>query len=296
MKEFLKTYTAISNKFIDEYYKFYELCENNVYGINAEQVIKYLNFINPRKFFERLKTTYKINHDFIIKRKIQKSQKGVRDVEYFLTFECFEKICMLSRTTKGDSFRDYFITLRKFIDYYKNHFANKINSLVKTKKFVYIILVNKDKNIQKFGRTKNMRTRLYNYAIGKDKHPDIKFIMIVDNPKKVENCVRVFAEKFKFKNKQELYKIDHDLLKQLAFSCADMTRTLHEKITKHENKYDTYVVYDEFEENEFLDINNNVVGYEKIPKKSSRKSSRKTSRKSSRKTPKKSSRKTSKKN
>lgn len=29
LKDFLKTYTAISNKFIDEYYKFYELCENN---------------------------------------------------------------------------------------------------------------------------------------------------------------------------------------------------------------------------------------------------------------------------
>jgi len=35
LKDFLKTYTAISNKFIDEYYHFYELCKNNMYGINA---------------------------------------------------------------------------------------------------------------------------------------------------------------------------------------------------------------------------------------------------------------------
>lgn len=27
LKDFLKTYTAISNKFIDEYYYFYELCD-----------------------------------------------------------------------------------------------------------------------------------------------------------------------------------------------------------------------------------------------------------------------------
>ena len=44
LKEFLKTYTAISNDFIDEYYKFYELCENTTFGINIELVIKYLDY------------------------------------------------------------------------------------------------------------------------------------------------------------------------------------------------------------------------------------------------------------
>ena len=31
MKEFLKTYTGISIKFINEYYKFYEMCELNTF-------------------------------------------------------------------------------------------------------------------------------------------------------------------------------------------------------------------------------------------------------------------------
>ena len=39
LKDFLKTYTAISNDFIDKYYVFYELCENDRYGINAELVM-----------------------------------------------------------------------------------------------------------------------------------------------------------------------------------------------------------------------------------------------------------------
>lgn len=30
--EFLKTYTAIDEKFIEEYYEFYRLCENDIYG------------------------------------------------------------------------------------------------------------------------------------------------------------------------------------------------------------------------------------------------------------------------
>ena len=31
LKDFLKLYTAIPIKFIDEYYEFYELCEKNEY-------------------------------------------------------------------------------------------------------------------------------------------------------------------------------------------------------------------------------------------------------------------------
>ena len=52
LKTFLKTYTAISNKFIDEYYKFYELCENKTFGINAELLIKYLEYNDSKKFYE----------------------------------------------------------------------------------------------------------------------------------------------------------------------------------------------------------------------------------------------------
>jgi phage anti-repressor protein len=299
LKDFLKTYTVVSNKFIDEYYYFYELCEIDKFGINVELVIKYLEYSDIKKFYERLRKNYKINYDFIIKRKIQKSQKGIRDVEYFLSLDCFEKICLTSRTPKGESVRDYFILLRKFINYYKSHFADGINKLAKSKKYVYIILVNKNKNIQKFGRTINMRKRLYNYATGKDKHPDIKFIMIVDNPIRVELCVKSLIDKYQFKNKQELYKIDYDVLKSAIFDCADLIKSLDEKVENSE-KYDTYVVYDEFEENEYLDLDNNIIGYEKKPlnklsKKSSKKPSKKPSKKSSKKSSKKLSKKSSKK-
>ena len=48
LKDFLKMYTGISNKFIDEYYKFYELCEKNIFGIDSIKVIKYLNIIEKK--------------------------------------------------------------------------------------------------------------------------------------------------------------------------------------------------------------------------------------------------------
>ena len=52
---------------------------------------------------------------------------------------------MNSRTEKGNTVRDYFLQLRKHINYYRNKFAEKINSLVEKGKGVYIMLLNKNK-------------------------------------------------------------------------------------------------------------------------------------------------------
>ena len=41
--------------------------------------------------------------------------------------------------------------------------------------------VNKSKDIFKIGRTGNIRKRLQAYATGKEKHPDIEFILIVED-------------------------------------------------------------------------------------------------------------------
>jgi hypothetical protein len=55
LKDFLKKYTAISHKFIDEYYRFYELCEMNTFGIKLEDVLDYLEICKRDKFYERFK-------------------------------------------------------------------------------------------------------------------------------------------------------------------------------------------------------------------------------------------------
>ena len=151
LKDFLKKYTAISNKFINNYYKFYEVCENNIYGISVNDVVKYSNLNNRKKFIERLKEKYVVNEDFIIKRIKQKSQKGIQEAFYYISFDCFEKICMSSKSKKANEVRDYFITLRKFIEYYKQHISDMIIDEATEGKAVYILLVNKDKNIFKPG-------------------------------------------------------------------------------------------------------------------------------------------------
>ena len=58
---------------------------------------------------------------------------------------------MASRSERGNQVRDYFILLRKFINYYRQHIANKIIDMTKNNKYIYILLVNKGKDLFKLG-------------------------------------------------------------------------------------------------------------------------------------------------
>jgi len=262
LKDFLKKYTAISNKFIDEYYLFYEKTEDNKFGIKIQDVMKYLNIKNQDKFEERLRKIYILQKDYKIIRYLHKLEKGKKDVQYMLSFEGFEKVCMASNTEKGKAFRDYFIMLRKFIDYYKDHFANKINELAKDNKYIYILMVNKNKDLLKLGRADNIRNRLKSYATGKETHPDVKFIMIVDDAKKVEQCTKVFIKQFQYKPNTELYKMNIDDLKKTIFGCAEMDEIMIKSMNDNK-KYDTYIVYDDSKSIEYINLNGDVIGYEK---------------------------------
>lgn len=262
LKDFLKKYTAISNKFIDEYYKFYEICEDEQYGISVEKIVTYLELDNKKKFIERLREKYTVNKDFIIKRINQKLKKGIQDVFYYVSFDCFEKICMTSKSKKGNSVRDYFVTLRKFIEYYRQNISDMIIDKAIEGKAVYIILVNKGKSIFKIGQTsKSIRERLYAYSTGRDKHPDIKFIMLADDPKQVELCSKAILEKTKVRGKQEIYKIDLEKMKKVIMNCVG----LNEIIEKSDNrkKYNLHVVFDDTKTIEYLDLDNNVIISEK---------------------------------
>lgn len=131
-------------------------------------------------------------------------------------------------------------------------------------KCIYIILVNKNKNIFKYGRTNDLRKRLKTYATGKDSHPDIKFIMLVDDPKYIENCAKVFLEKYSYKKGQEIYKIDIDFIKTATMSCVEMFKHL-DVINKNKDS-DAYIIFEDYESLEYLDNDGKVIGYEKNTK------------------------------
>ena len=264
--DFLKKYTAISHSFIDEYYKFYEACEYHTFGIKLEDLLDYLSINDRNKFYDRFRKKFNIQTDYKIIRLKQKDMKGVKTAIYYITLDTFEKICMLSKSKKASSVRDYFIILRKFINYYKDHISEMIIKKANQNpaKCIYIILVNKNKQIFKYGRTNDLRKRLKTYATGKDTHPDIKFIMLVDNPKYIENCAKIFLEKYSYKKGQEIYKIDFDFIKTVTVNCVEMFKHM-DFITKNKDS-EAYIIFDDYETLEYLDDKEKIIEYEKNTK------------------------------
>jgi phage anti-repressor protein len=244
MKEFLKKYTGVSVKFINEYYKFYELCELTKYGIDVELVIDYLGIKNRKRFYENIRKRYIEGVNYIKKDLQEKKIADKKNTIYYLDLNTFEKICMMSHAEKANAVRDYFIKLREFINYYKSNFSNMIinKALEYPDGGIYLILTNKKKNIFKLGKTEDFRKRLKSYATGRDTHPDIKFIMLVENREDVENCVKKLAQKYQVKKNQEIYKVDIDVIKKHIFDCASVyTNDLELYNNKNVN---SYVIFD----------------------------------------------------
>lgn len=254
LKDFLKKYTAVSYKFIDEYYEFYDMCKKSVYGINLESVINYLGIRKIEKFYNRFRSRYIENIDYIVETKNNEwKTKGEKIKNYMINLDTFERICMASKSEKANEVRDYFIILRKFIDYYKNNISTMILNLANGQpgKCVYIILVNKDKNIFKFGKADDIRKRLKTYATGTDKHPDIKFIMIVDDPHLIEKCTRDILKKYNtniVKDRQEIYKINIDIIKSAVFDCVGIYKKYSTMFD--DEAHDAYIVFDDVQDNQ----------------------------------------------
>jgi phage anti-repressor protein len=248
LKDFLKKYTAVSNKFVDEYYSFYEMCEKEKYGILLEDIVEYLEVKNNDRFYENFRKKYIENIDYIKKNILnEKMVEGKKYTFYYTSLDTFEKICMMSKAKKANEVRDYFIILRKFIQYYKDHISNMIieNILKYPNGYVYIILVNKGKNIFKFGKTKNIKNRLKNYATGLDTHPDIKFIILVKDKNTVENCVKSLIKDHQYKPNKEIYKVNIDIIKGAIFDCAELN-IKYDEMYKNEN-IDSYIIFDDSE-------------------------------------------------
>lgn len=267
-------------------------------GINVDLVIDYLEIKKREDFYERLRENYNNPHDFKIIRAEKKSgKKGVKYTEYYINLDTFERICMLSKSKKANKVRDYFIILRKFITYYKNNIDKMILDKIKNnKKCVYVLLVDKKTDLYKIGQTSEFKKRLMQYATGHSKHPDIKFIMLIDDPLQVENCVKIFIKSTQYKKNKEIYKIPISTLKEIIVGCGEMSQDINLKLlNEHDKTKDGYIIYDEIPFAEFVNNDNEIIGFEKnmrkrLPKnlkKSSKKLSKKISKKSSKKSTKK---------
>ena len=114
-KNFLIKYTNINTQFIndfsnivsEDYFKKY-----NDFLIDSEILRKWLQITTHKEFKQTIKNSYKINIDYIIKKKDKNIGSGGHNKDIIiLTPEATKKICLLTKSKVGDDVRQYFIDI-----------------------------------------------------------------------------------------------------------------------------------------------------------------------------------------
>ena len=87
--DFLKTYSKISNQFIDDFFSLYDLNNKNNFIIDLTKVAKWLDS-KKGKIKETLLNSYKLNIDYIVNKTTSNGKKGAPKQEILLTVKCFK--------------------------------------------------------------------------------------------------------------------------------------------------------------------------------------------------------------
>jgi phage anti-repressor protein len=247
LKEFLKKYSTLSNDFINDFYAIYDFNEhdNNDFIINIDIVAKWLGS-KKGKIKETLVNTYNVNIDYKISKekpnhKISKSNKEI----ILMTPDCFKRLCLLSKTKKGEEVRTYFIELEKLINNYKNYIIEGLKSTVKIlennqkpipsniKGVIYILKSPKDiDGIYRFGKTQDFKNRLANYNSSNSDKMEVLFIFETKNLTQIESCVISQIKQFRYKKRKDFFQIDINIIKELINSCDQLTLKFKKKIYK----------------------------------------------------------------
>lgn len=231
--ELLKDKTDIDNEFITKFCIYFEIGDNKDFKINYKDVAEFLK-IYPNSLLNRLNNhhsnikSYKENIDYI------KIKNKNNNVEYMLNYPCFEKICMESQTERGAEVRSYFSELRIFLTKYQEKIYEIFNNStivkdVSKNKCIYIIALDENNDIYKIGRTENLANRIKNYQVGKIDNVDIKYLAIVEDPLLIENCIKLFLNKYQYKEKTEIYKMSLTEITYIIEKCYAMFKKYFNK-------------------------------------------------------------------
>jgi len=236
LQEYLKKYSTINNKFIDDFFNLYNVnTTNDDFVINLNNVIKWLD-THKRNIKKTLNESYQLDIDYRIKTLLPKG-KGRPEEEIMLTPTCFKRLSMMSRTAKAEEVRNYFIAIEEHLDKYKGYIISALNKKVEKYEkelkptpeiaktnVIYVLKTNqKIEDLYKLGISKEFRSRL---ATHQSSHPDkldIMYVYETEMIEKVENCLKGLLKDKGYRKRKEFYEIDINILKQLIKTCDCMS-------------------------------------------------------------------------
>lgn len=258
-RQFVKKISNIPNEFIDDFFTFYgESTLQTDLVIDIDKVAKWLQC--PKyQLLRTLRYSYKQNIDYISEKSVNTLKKDARNNNYkkvFITPDCFKRICMMTRSPKGDTIRSYFIDIENNFIKYRKELINGMKSSLKTLEqsklpkfesgegYIYIIrALDYDKGVYKIGRTTELKKRLSSYHVGKVNDINVEYIYKTENTKEVEGCIKALLGKYQFRKNKEVYKLPLSKLKEFVDGCSALgNKLIHHKKSKNQEGESYYAI------------------------------------------------------
>jgi len=245
--EFLKTYTKINNKFIDDFFSLYDTKDKYNFSININAISKWFE-MRKDHIKKTLKESYIKNIDYKIIKGELNGLKGKPNETILLTPKCFKLMAMQSRTKKAVQVREYYYELEQVIDQYKEYIIKGLEDKIKklennqkpkinpSKGVIYILETADGIGHYKVGKTKNLKQRLTQY--NGDKKDDIipLYVYETDDIDIIEQCIKTYAKKYQYRKYKEIYKADINMLKDLINDCSEFNQKTNLKFKFKSNK------------------------------------------------------------
>lgn len=236
LQDYLKKFSSISNKFIDDFFGLFdENTNDDDFVIDIDAISKWLNIVRGN-IKKTLLETYRKNIDYKIS--INKSTTAGRPSEkILLTPDCFKRICMLTKSSKGEEVRSYYIQLEKHLDKYKDNIINDLRSRIKVLEndmkpleipkehgVIYVLKTDSNialKDIHKIGSTTDFKSRLLTHQSSHVDNVKVEHIYETTDVKGLERCLKASLRERQYRKRKEFYQININDLKTIIDNCGE---------------------------------------------------------------------------
>ena len=250
--DFLKNYTLIDNEFIDDFFSLFD--ENNfnlsnLFIINYKLLIKWLDIKSKRTFVDTIKNSYKLNIDYIIKEENKRGSGGKKNKIYILTSDSAKRYCLMTKSSKGEDVRRYFIEIEKALFKYQNYIIQGLQDKIKKlennqkpkinpkKGVVYIFrALNEEATLYRIGRTINLKKRLNSHNSPLSNDLELILIHEADNIVELEKCIKMMMKQSQYRKYKEVYQVSLKIIKKTIKKCEDDINEINNDIIKFNKK------------------------------------------------------------
>jgi len=228
-------YSTIPNKFVDDMLSFYD--ENTTqtdFVIDIDRVAKWLD-VERSSLIVALHGNYHVDVDYqMLPMPLTKKHGGQLKKRILLTPDCFKRICMRSRTSRGEEVRSYFLQLEALVMKYRARLVDSLrDDLARLERnqagsprlkagkdgagFIYILRAGK--GTWKVGKTTDVARRMRQHNTPLADNVELVFLFETDSVDEVEGCVKSWLSEETYRVGREIYKTTVDVIKQVINGC-----------------------------------------------------------------------------